>query len=330
MSENTISAEGRTVREAIKAAAATLGIDARLVDHKIDMSHFRNADGRVIPQDTVKIIAWAGDPEVMEKRAAQRRAQLEAAANAPRDDFRSRDRDDRGGRDDRSRGRDRDDRRGRDRDRDRDARDDRRPRGRDRDDRPAFDGDDSGAVAGKEWLEGLLGHMGVEATVKARAVGENEAVIDIDSPKARHLVGRRGANLLAIRGLFRSVMERQGQGDWSFDINVEGGRDRDDRRERRDRDDRRDRDRGSRDRDRDGGRERRSERDIDRLKTLAKRLAQEAIDTGETVAIRKELNSFERRMVHMTLSDFPGVKTKSDGDGAHKQVLIIPVGGGEE
>lgn len=312
MSENTVTAEGRTVREAVKAAAATLGIEATLVDHKIDMSHFRNADGRVIPQDTVKIIAWAGDPDEMEKRAAKRRAQLEAAANAPR---RDRDRDDR-----RGRGRDRDDRRGRDRDRD-----DRRPR-RERDDRPAFDGDDSGAVAGKEWLEGLLNHMGVEATVKARAVAENEAVIDIDSPKARHLVGRRGANLQAIRGLFRTVMERQGQGDWTYDINVEGGRDRDDRRERRDRDDRRGR---GRDRDRDRGGDRRSERDLDRLKSLAKRLAQEAIDTGETVTIRKELNSFERRTVHVTLADFDGVKTKSDGDGAHKKVLIIPVGGGD-
>lgn len=305
MSDNTVTAEGRTVNEAVAKAAEALGIDAAMVDHKIDISHFRNEDGRVIPRDTVKIIAKAGDPEEMKARAAKRKAQLEAAAN-------SRDRDDR--RDDRRGGRyDRDDRRGRGRDRD-----DRRPRRRERDERPAYDGDDSGAQAGKAWLEGLFGHMGVEATLKARAVAENEAVIDIDSPSARHLVGRRGSNLRAIRALFGAVMERTGQTGWSYELNVEGGRDRDrdDRRDRRDRDDRRG--------------DRRSDRDMDKLKKLARRLADEAVRTGESVRIRRELNSYERRAVHVTLADHDGVKTQSEGEGHHKTVLIIPVGGGEE
>ena len=298
MSENTITAEGRNVNEAVAKAAEALGIEPAMVDHKIDVSHFRNEDGRVIPRDTVKIIAKAGDPEEMKARAAKRKAQLEAAAAAG-------DRDDRRGR------YDRDDRRGRGRDRD-----DRRPRRREREERPAYDGDDSGAQAGKAWLEGLFQHMGVEATLKAAAVAENEAVIDIDSPSARHLVGRRGSNLRAIRALFSAVMERTGQEGWTYELNVEGGRDREERRERRDRDDRRG--------------DRRSDRDMEKLKKLARRLAEEAVRTGESVRIRRELNSFERRTVHVTLADFEGVKTQSEGEGHHKTVAIIPVGGGEE
>ena len=76
--------------------------------------------------------------------------------------------------------------------------------------------------------------------------------------------------------------------------------------------------------------DRRSDRDMDKLKKLARRLAEEAVRTGESVRIRRELNSFERRTVHVTLADFEGVKTQSEGEGNHKTVAIIPVGGGEE
>ena len=193
MSENTVTAEGRNVNEAV-AKAAGLGIEPAMVDHKIDVSHFRNEDGRVIPRDTVKIIAKAGDPEEMKARAAKRKAQprrlpqratgttaavittgTTVAAVAGRTTAAP-------------------------------------PPGRE--ERPAYDGDDSGAQAGKAWLEGLFQHMGVKATLKAAAVAENEAVIDIDSPSARHLVGRRGSNLRAIRAL-SAVMERTSQEGWT-------------------------------------------------------------------------------------------------------------------
>ena len=111
-------------------------------------------------------------------------------------------------------------------------------------------------------------------------------------------------------------VEGEVSSDGTYELNVEGGRDREERRERRDRDDRRG--------------DRRSDRDMDKLKKLARRLAEEAVRTGESVRIRRELNSFERRTVHVTLADFEGVKTQSEGEGHHKTVAIIPVGGGEE
>ena len=94
MSENSVTAEGQTVNEAIAAAAAALGVEAAMVDHKIDVSHFRNEDGRVISRDTVKIIAMVGDPDELKVRAEKRRAarilprlgsQLRAARPAYRD-----------------------------------------------------------------------------------------------------------------------------------------------------------------------------------------------------------------------------------------------------
>ena len=41
------TAEGHTVADALKKAAADLGVDISLVQHKLDMSHFKTADGRV-------------------------------------------------------------------------------------------------------------------------------------------------------------------------------------------------------------------------------------------------------------------------------------------
>ncbi|RME28304.1 MAG: hypothetical protein D6798_02710, partial [Deltaproteobacteria bacterium] len=59
----TVTAEGRTLNEAIQVAAAELGVDPAQVQHKLDVDHFRNAFGAMTGVDTVKIFAWVRDPE---------------------------------------------------------------------------------------------------------------------------------------------------------------------------------------------------------------------------------------------------------------------------
>ena len=56
MSENQVTTEGNTVGEAVRKAAELLGIPAEQVDHKLDLSHFRNDQGRSVPVDTVNRI----------------------------------------------------------------------------------------------------------------------------------------------------------------------------------------------------------------------------------------------------------------------------------
>jgi predicted RNA-binding protein Jag len=273
--EGTVTAEGRTVRDAVLKAAEALGVAPNLVEHKLDTSHFRTPDGRVRPVDTVKILARAKDP-----------------------------------------------------------------------------GDVEGAEAAKAWIEQLLGLMEIEGTVRYRTGNGKSADLLIDSPRARHLVGRRGVTLRAIRRLMEAALHAE-HGEWTFDLNVEGGRRRDERDERderdddrrgrgRDRDDRRGRDRDDdrRGRDRDDDRrgrrrergdrdDRRSERDVKKLKRLARRLAEEAIEKGEVVRIRKELNSYERRVVHLVVAELDGVSSESEGDGAYKRIVLVPDGAEE-
>jgi len=46
------------------------------------------------------------------------------------------------------------------------------------------------------------------------------------------------------------------------------------------------------------------------------------------VEIRRELNSFERRQVHMAVAEIEGVATESVGDGNVKKIVIVPAGQG--
>ena len=59
------------------------------------------------------------------------------------------------------------------------------------------------------------------------------------------------------------------------------------------------------------------------LEQLARRLADEAA-AGQLEVVSDQLNSQERRIVHMTLREDARVKTYSLGDGAVKRVAVAP------
>ena len=48
-------------------------------------------------------------------------------------------------------------------------------------------------MVAKEWMEGLLSKMDVEATLTVDVTGDEQATLSIDSPSARHWVGRQGS-----------------------------------------------------------------------------------------------------------------------------------------
>ena len=247
MTDNQITTEGNTVGEALRKAAEQLGIPVEQVDHKLDLSHFRNESGRPVAVDSVKIICWAADPSEKE-----------------------------------------------------------------------------GAFAAKAWLEGLIAAMGLQGAVTARNIKDKKATIAVDSESARFLVGRGGSTLQAIQLMLNTAMTEE-YADWTFDIDVQGGR----REERGGRD--RDR-RGGRDRDRRGGRgkgdsDRISDRDVNDLKKLARRLAESVANGGDAEVIRKPLNSFERRVVHMEIAEMDGVSTETVEQDGDRKIRIYADGG---
>ncbi|KKT34787.1 MAG: Jag protein [Candidatus Collierbacteria bacterium GW2011_GWC2_45_15] len=66
------------------------------------------------------------------------------------------------------------------------------------------------------------------------------------------------------------------------------------------------------------------ERREEALRELANNAAQRALDLQKEI-ILPNLSSYERRIVHMILSEIDGVKTESRGEAPYRQMYIIPV-----
>jgi spoIIIJ-associated protein len=62
----------------------------------------------------------------------------------------------------------------------------------------------------------------------------------------------------------------------------------------------------------------------DALTSMARRLGKQAVDEGKIITF-EPMSPQDRRVVHLALAKFPGVVTKSDGEGESRRVQIIPV-----
>lgn len=309
--ENHVVAEGRTLLAAREAAAAQLGVSVGAVEHKLDLAHFKASGSS--GASTVKIFAWERVGGAPEPVAAPRREAPAPRREAPAP-----------------------------------WREPAAPRG-------SSEGSEA-AVAAEGWMKGLLAAMGREAVVSAEMNGDTVEVFVDAKEGARHLVGRQGTTLRAIEHLLgRTLAATFPSGGVRIDVARpdDDGRGRDDRM-RDDRGPRRD-DRGGRDdrgprrddrgprRDDRGGRDDRGPRmggdrggrddrprrnDGDALKSLARKLAEKVVETGEPEVIRRELNSFDRRLVHLEVAEIAGVASRSVGEGAERRVEIyVPQGG---
>jgi spoIIIJ-associated protein len=63
------------------------------------------------------------------------------------------------------------------------------------------------------------------------------------------------------------------------------------------------------------------------LGTLATSAAEQAIRTGERVEL-EPMTAVERKIVHLSLQDFPGVETESEGTEPNRFVVVVPGGAG--
>jgi len=336
--KETAIGEGDDLRTAIQSIAESLNTEENLVHYKLDLAHFRSNTGISKAQRTVKIIGWVGDEPRKNSRPAPQRNDESNRDDGDNDrqEQRSRGRDnrrdgggrDRGGRDNRRDGGGRD-RGGRDKRRDRDDRrergDNRRERG---DDRRGLKGPEEGtneaSELAQEWFQKLLGFMDIDGEIVATGSDERVHIRVNAKERAGRLIGRRGSTLASIRQILSLVLEKHGS--LTIDVDVEDNRkdegpSRDDN---RDQDDRRGGDkRGGRERrDRDSGEGKRYAED--KLRALARRAAEKAIETQRTITINLDLNSYDRRMVHLEIAEIEGVKTVSEEKDGRKVVQVVP------
>lgn len=355
----TIHAEGRDLRSAITGAAEQLGLHPAQVDYKLDMSHFRTQTGVSVARTTVRIIAWGSDRPVpsgegerrsqVPAREARPRA-VEPSAEAPSDGNGAGRREERPRRErsDAREGGERDGRRRRRR-RDRgegegqgdqalEPREPREPREPgERRERPArsdkpenLRGPEEGATDAsafaQQWFSELMQHMGVVGEVTGTG-SATRVHLAVKAERAGRIVGKRGATLGSIRHLLGLALEKNFGPIEDLDVDVGDDRPREERAPREDRGERRGRGRGG---DRDGAE--RGRYPEEKLRALARRAAEKAVETGQTITVNLELNSFDRRIVHLEVSEIDGVESQSEermgSDGRMvKYVQIIPIKG---
>lgn len=136
-------------------------------------------------------------------------------------------------------------------------------------------------------LREIIDRMGLDVVISTGQPGEK--LINVSGPDSGLAVGKKGQTLDALHFLLNRMLHRMTGKRGFIDIDVEGYRSR---REKA-------------------------------LKAQAVELAQRVRAEGKVIDF-DPMNARERRIVHMTLADEPGVRTESSGEGENRRVQILP------
>ena len=162
---------------------------------------------------------------------------------------------------------------------------------------PQMEGEDAEVVrVARETVAELLQRMDIRGDVEA-SWGESDEegrirplLVDIHGDDLNVLIGRRGKTLYALQYITRLILGKELKRPVAVVIDVEGYRARKEK----------------------------------QLRRLARRMAQQALETGRTMTL-EPMAPNERRIIHIELRDDPNVKTVSIGEGDRRKVTIVPV-----
>ncbi len=139
-----------------------------------------------------------------------------------------------------------------------------------------------------EMVHEIVGRMGLKVDVAIREDAD-EVVIDIAGDDAGRVIGKKGQTLDALQFIINKIVNRFPES--RRHIVLDSG----DYRERRE----------------------------SGLASLARREAKRAIAQSRIITL-EPMSPRDRRVVHLSLAKFPGVSTRSDGQGSDRRVRIIP------
>jgi spoIIIJ-associated protein len=138
-------------------------------------------------------------------------------------------------------------------------------------------------------VEAVVGALDPDAEVTIVDDGEILKV-DIEGPDLGQIIGRHGATLEAIQHISHRAASMEEDDRRRVDIDAGGWR----------------------------------ERRAEELKDIADRAADDAVDTGESVAL-PPMSSSERRVVHEYLRDREDVDTVSEGREPNRRLVVEPL-----
>ncbi len=142
----------------------------------------------------------------------------------------------------------------------------------------------------EEFLKGLLAEFGSSATVSSHDLGEGVVELEIDGENLGTLIGPRGATLLALQELTRTVLQhRVGSSECRVVVDVNGYR----------------------------------KRRQDALARFAQQVAAEVRESNTRRAL-EPMPPADRKVVHDAVNVVPGVTTTSEGEEPYRRVVLIP------
>lgn len=154
------------------------------------------------------------------------------------------------------------------------------------------EGDEDGkADYAKEILEGILDRMDLETHVDIREDLER-VVLDVTGPDAGRAIGKKGQTLDALQFLVNKIVNRFPEGRRYIVVDSGDYRDRHEK----------------------------------NLVNMARREAKKAVQQGRTITLQP-MPARDRRLIHLSLAKFPGVTTRSNGEGLGRRIQIIPSSG---
>lgn len=158
----------------------------------------------------------------------------------------------------------------------------------------ALDAENEVLMISRNFLQGMLDHMGLDTTVEAEIQpadddGEIGYYLNIAGQDLGILIGRRAETLDAIQYLVRLVANRHTHAWHRVEIDVE----------------------------------RYKQRRQTSLQRMAENMAERAVREQRTI-ILEAMPARERRLVHLALRDRKDVYTESVGEGENRKVTILP------
>ena len=154
--------------------------------------------------------------------------------------------------------------------------------------------DEARAEKARDFVEDMLAKMGMDVVADLLEPEPDDPAgeirIEIEGRDSGRIIGKKGQVLAAIQHIVNRVVNRPGLDRAHVVVDAEGYR----------------------------------QRREDTLATMAQRLGKKALEEGKIITF-EPMSPRDRRIVHLALAKFPGVVTKSDGEGEGRRVQIIPV-----
>jgi len=167
------------------------------------------------------------------------------------------------------------------------------------------------AEKASDFLLGVLERMGISADIDIKE-DEDRTVLEIQTADTELVIGRRGVVIDALQHLVNKAVFKERGGE-----SGERGAERPEKSER-----------GERGKplivDAGGFRD----KQLERLRSLAQKMATQALETKQIVALQP-MSPHDRRIVHMAISEIPGLTTRSEGEGDDRHILVVPAAAAE-